>query len=106
MILAPAVSQYHTSSAVVRCESKDCAFGHMVDLPISGHPTYPRTCRVCRYRNTYLLLNTYPLFISISLLVVYRESVNLIGHITVDFQLIVYGKIVARVIVYVTLFQT
>ena len=43
---------------------------------------------------------------SINLLVVYRESVNLIGYITVDYQLIVYGKIVACVIVYVTLFQT
>ena len=29
---------------------------------------------------------------------------NLIGYIIVDYQLIVYGKIVARVIVYVTLF--
>ena len=38
---------------------------------------------------------------SINLLVVY-----LIGYITVDYQLIVYSKIVARVIVYVTLFQT
>ena len=43
---------------------------------------------------------------SVNLLVVYRESVNLIGYITVDYQLIVYSKIVARVIVYVTLFQT
>ena len=43
---------------------------------------------------------------SINLLVVCHESVNLIGCITVDYQLIVYGKIVARVIVYVTLFQT
>ena len=31
--------------------------------------------------------------------VVYCESVNLIGHITVDHLLIVYGNIVARVIV-------
>ena len=31
---------------------------------------------------------------------------NLIGYITIDYQLIVYGKIVACVIVYVTLFQT
>ena len=37
--------------------------------------------------------------ISINLLVVYRESVNLIGYITIDYQLIVYGKIVAHVIV-------
>ena len=44
--------------------------------------------------------------VSINSLVVYRESVNLIGYITVDYQLIVYGKIVARVIVYVTHFQT
>ena len=41
-----------------------------------------------------------------NLLVVYRESVNPIGYITVDYQLIGYGEIVARVIVYVTLFQT
>ena len=34
---------------------------------------------------------------SINLLVVYRESVNLIGYVTVAYQLIVYGKIVARV---------
>ena len=44
--------------------------------------------------------------ISINLLVVYRESVNLIGLLLVDYQLIAYGKIVARVIVWVTLFQT
>ena len=44
--------------------------------------------------------------ISVNLLVVYRDSVNLIGYITVDYQLMVYGKIVAHVIVYVTLFQT
>ena len=45
--------------------------------------------------------------ISINLLVVYRESMNLIGYITrIDYQLIVYGKIVVHVIVYVTLFQT
>ena len=37
--------------------------------------------------------------ISINLLVVYRESVNLLGYIIVDYQLIVYGKIVAGVIV-------
>ena len=44
---------------------------------------------------------------SINLLVVYRESVNLIGLILlVDYELIVYVKIVARVIVYVTLFET
>ena len=43
--------------------------------------------------------------ISINLLVVYRESVNLIGYITVHYQLIAYGKTVARVIVYLTLFQ-
>ena len=36
--------------------------------------------------------------------VVYCESVNLIGYITVE--LIVYRKIVACMIVYVTLFQT
>ena len=30
---------------------------------------------------------------------------NLIGYITVDYQLIVYGKIVARVIVYMTLLK-
>ena len=29
MILAPAVSQYHTSSAVVRCGSNDCAIEHI-----------------------------------------------------------------------------
>ena len=44
--------------------------------------------------------------ISIYLLVVYCESVSLIGYITVDYQLIVYGKRVARVIVYLTLFET
>ena len=43
---------------------------------------------------------------SIILLVVYHESVNLICYVTVDYQLIVYGRIVARVIVYVTLLQT
>ena len=52
----------------------------------------------------FLLLNING--ISINLLVVYRESVNLIGYITLDYRLIVYGKIVARVIVYVTLFET
>ena len=44
---------------------------------------------------------THLISVSINLLVVYRESVNLIGYITVHYQLIV-----ARVIVYVTLFQT
>ena len=44
--------------------------------------------------------------ISVNLLVVYRDSVNLISYITVDYRLMVYGKIVAHMIVYVTLFQT
>ena len=36
MILAHAVSQYHTSSAVVRCGSNDSAIEQIVDLSISG----------------------------------------------------------------------
>ena len=36
--------------------------------------------------------------------IVYRESVNLIGYITEDHLLIVYGNIVARVIVHVIFF--
>ena len=44
--------------------------------------------------------------ISINLLVVHRESVNLIGYITVDYKLIAHGKIVAHMIVNMTLFQT
>ena len=35
---------------------------------------------------------------------VYCEYVNLIGYITVDYLLIVYGNVVARVIVHVILF--
>ena len=57
-------------------------------------------------RNAVSLFSLLSSF-SINLLVVYRESVNLIGYITrIDYLPVVYGKIVARVIVYVTLFQT
>lgn len=39
--------------------------------------------------------------------ILFSFSINLLlGYITVDYQLIVYRKIVACVIVYVTLFQT
>ena len=51
----------------------------------------------CHARITMIIIN---------LLVVYRESTNLMAILLVDYLLIVYGKIVARVIVYVTLFQT
>ena len=61
---------------------------------------------IIAYRAIGLSHFTKILLISINLLVVYCESVNLIGYITVDYELMVYGKIVARVIVYVTLFQT
>ena len=36
MTLALAVSQCHTSSAVVRSGSNDCAIEHIVDLSMSG----------------------------------------------------------------------
>ena len=61
---------------------------------------------IIAYRANGLSHFTKILLISINLLVVYCESMNLIGYITVDYELIVYGKIVARVIVYITLFQT
>ena len=52
-------------------------------------------------------METLKTHISINLFVVYCESVNLIGYITRRLSAeLVYGNIVAGVIVYVTLFQT